>query len=58
MILIVVLWISLLQLWVKKDNAIFLDTSTLAFEYAPVKLEGKELLIINTNKKHKIATSG
>ena len=42
----------------KKDNAIFLDTSTLAFEYAPVKLEGKELLIINTNKKHKIATSG
>lgn len=42
----------------KADNAIFLDTSTLSYEYAPVKLEGQKLLIINTNKKHKIATSG
>jgi len=41
----------------KADNAIFLDTATLSFEYAPVKLNGQKLLIINTNKKHKIATS-
>lgn len=42
----------------KAENAIFLDTSTLQYEYAPIHLEGKKLLIINSNKKHKIATSG
>jgi len=41
----------------KKDNAIFLNTATLSYEYAPVKLEGQKLLIVNSNIKHKIATS-
>lgn len=41
----------------KADNAIFLDTSTLSYEYAPIKLEKQKLLIVNTNKKHKIANS-
>lgn len=42
----------------KAGNAIFLDTATLAYEYAPVKLDGQSLMIINTNKKHSIASSG
>ena len=42
----------------KADNAIFLDTATLQYEYAPIQLEGMKLLIINSNVKHKIAESG
>lgn len=41
----------------KAGNAIFLDTATLEYEYAPVRLDGQSLLIINTNKKHNIASS-
>ena len=41
----------------KEDNAIFLDTSDLSFEYAPIKLEGAKIVIANTNKKHKLTDS-
>ena len=35
----------------KKDCAIFLDTSDLKYEYAPVKLEGARIVISCSNKK-------
>lgn len=41
----------------KKDNAIFLDTATLEFEYAPVELDDKKIVIMNTNKKHSLCDS-
>ena len=41
----------------KRDNAIFLDTSDLSYEYAPIKLEGAKIIIANTNKKHKLTDS-
>ena len=42
----------------KKDNAIFLDTATLKYEYVPIVLDGAKLVIANTNKKHKLTDSG
>lgn len=41
----------------KKDNAIFLNTNTLEYKYAPVKLEGMKIVIGNTNKKRGLADS-
>jgi len=41
----------------KKDCAIFLDTSNLAFEYAPVKLDGMKIVISCTNKKRGLLDS-
>ncbi len=41
----------------KENNAIFLDTSDLSFEYAPIKLDGCKIVITNTNKKHKLTDS-
>ncbi|SFC10759.1 galactokinase [Butyrivibrio sp. YAB3001] len=41
----------------KEDNAIFLDTADLSYEYAPIKLEGAKIVIANTNKKHKLTDS-
>ncbi|MCH4193151.1 MAG: galactokinase [Butyrivibrio sp.] len=41
----------------KEDNAIFLDTADLSFEYAPIQLEGAKIVIANTNKKHKLTDS-
>ncbi len=41
----------------KEDNAIFLDTADLSFEYAPIKLDGAKIVIANTNKKHKLTDS-
>lgn len=41
----------------RKDHAIFLDTATLNFEYAPVVLQGMKLIVTNTNKKHKLVGS-
>lgn len=35
----------------KKDHAIYLDTATLNFTYAPIDLSGYKLMIMNTNKK-------
>ena len=41
----------------KKGNAIFLDTNTMRFEYAPLNLAGMKLLVTNTNKKHSLVDS-
>ena len=38
----------------KADHAIFLDTATLKYEYAPIKLEGAKIVISCTNKKRGI----
>ena len=41
----------------KKDRAIFLDTATLDYEYAPVPLDGAKIVIMNTNKKRGLGDS-
>ncbi len=41
----------------KKDHAIFLDTSNLACEYAPVKLENARIVIASSNKKRGLGDS-
>lgn len=41
----------------KKDCAVFLDTATLEYEYAPVKLENEKIVIMNTNKKRGLGDS-
>ena len=41
----------------KKDNAIFLDTATLNFEYAPVKLENASIVVTNSKVKHSLVDS-
>ncbi len=41
----------------KKDHAIFLDTATLHYEYAPIKLEGAKIVISCTNKKRGLGDS-
>jgi len=41
----------------KEDNAIFLDTADLSFDYAPISLKGCKIVIANTNKKHKLTDS-
>lgn len=41
----------------KKDHAIFLDTSDLSYEYAPIKLNGMKIVIAASNKKRGLADS-
>jgi galactokinase len=41
----------------KKDAGILLDCQTLNFQYAPIKLEGHKILIMNTNKRRELADS-
>lgn len=41
----------------KKDHAIFLDTSNLAYEYAPIKLDQKKIVIACSNKKRGLGDS-
>ena len=41
----------------KKDNAIFLDTAAMEFEYAPIRLEGAKLVIACSNKKRGLGDS-
>lgn len=41
----------------KKDHAIFLDTSDLSYEYAPIKLEGSKIVIACSNKKRGLGDS-
>ncbi len=41
----------------KKDHAIFLDTSDLSFEYAPIALEGAKIVIASSNKKRGLGDS-
>ncbi len=41
----------------KKDHAIFLDTATLEFTYAPVALKDASVVVTNSNVKHSLVTS-
>ena len=41
----------------KKDCAIFLDTSTLEYEYAPIKLPDAKIVITNSKVKHSLVSS-
>ena len=41
----------------KKDCAIFLDTNTLQYEYAPVVLEDAKIVITNSKVKHSLVSS-
>lgn len=41
----------------KKDQAMLLDCQTLDYEYAPIKLDGYSIIIINTNKQRTLAGS-
>ncbi|MBU3146792.1 galactokinase [Clostridium sp. CF012] len=41
----------------KKDCAILLDTNTLKYEYANIKLDGASIVIANTNKRRGLADS-
>ena len=41
----------------KKDNAIFLDTATLNYTYAPVKLADARIVITNSKVKHSLVSS-
>ena len=41
----------------KKDHAIFLDTATLKYEYAPVILKDASIVIVNSNVKHSLVDS-
>lgn len=41
----------------KKDHAIFLDTSDLSYEYAPIKLDGAKIVISCSNKKRGLGSS-
>ena len=41
----------------KKDCAIFLDTATLEYEYAPIKLPDAKIVITNSKVKHSLVSS-
>jgi galactokinase len=41
----------------KKNNAIFLDTADLSYEYAPLELGAAKIVIMNTNKKRGLGDS-
>lgn len=41
----------------KKDNAIFLNTADLSFEYAPLVLEGAKIIVTNSKVKHSLVDS-
>ncbi len=42
----------------KKNHAIFLDTNTLEYQYAPLALDGMKIVITNSNVKHQLVNSG
>lgn len=41
----------------KKNQAVFLDTEDLSYEYAPIQLEHHKIVIMNTNKKRGLGDS-
>lgn len=41
----------------KKDNAIFLDTADLSYQYAPLVLNGAKIIVTNSNVKHSLVNS-
>lgn len=42
----------------KKDNAIFLDTADLSYQYAPLVLDDAKIIVTNSNVKHSLVNSG
>jgi galactokinase len=45
------------SLFGKKDHVIKLDCQNLDYEYVPFKLDGYQILLLNTNIKHSLASS-
>ncbi len=41
----------------KKDNAIFLDTADLSYQYAPLVLDGAKIIVTNSSVKHSLVNS-
>ncbi len=41
----------------KKNMALFLDCSTLKFDYVPLNLKGYKIIVTNSNKPHSLVTS-
>ncbi len=41
----------------RKDEAIFLDTATLQYEYAPIRLNGMKIVVTNSKVKHSLVGS-
>ena len=41
----------------KRDNAMFLDTSDLSYQYAPIDLKDEKIVIINSKVKHSLVDS-
>lgn len=41
----------------KEDHAIYLDTAALDYRYAPIKLDGEKIVIMNTNKRRELGDS-
>lgn len=41
----------------KKDNAIFLNTADLSYEYAPLVLQGAKIIVTNSKVKHALVDS-
>lgn len=41
----------------KADHAIYLDTQTLEYRYAPIKLANEKIVIMNTNKRRELGDS-
>ena len=42
----------------KKDNAIFLDTADLSYQYAPLVLDGAKIIVTNSKVKRSLVNSG
>ena len=42
----------------KKDCAVFLDCQTLQYRYSHIDLKGASIVIVNTNKRHSLTSSG
>ena len=42
----------------KKDNAIFLDTADLSYQYAPLVLDGAKIIVTKSKVKHSLVNSG
>ncbi len=41
----------------KEDNAMFLDTSNLSYQYAPINLPDEKIVIVNSKVKHSLVDS-
>ncbi len=41
----------------KKDSAIYLNTSSLEYDYAPITMQGRKIVVTNSNKPHSLVSS-